>query len=63
MAFVLIPFSASKDYGQRWQVETINSMIKRIQGSALRAATYWSRGREMMLRVITHNTAIIAGAG
>ena len=24
-------------YGQRWQVETVNSMLKRLQGSALRA--------------------------
>jgi hypothetical protein len=26
-------------YGQRWQVETVNSMIKRNLGSALRART------------------------
>ena len=29
----------SKFYGQRWQAETVNSMIKRNMGSALRATT------------------------
>jgi Transposase DDE domain len=42
-------------YGQRWQTETINSMIKRRLGSALRARSYWSQCREIILRVITHN--------
>jgi len=49
-----------KAYGQRWQIETINSMIKRLQGSALRARSYWSRCREMLLRVLTHNILILA---
>jgi transposase len=48
-----------KTYGQRWQVETVFSMIKRNFGSALRAKRYWSQCREMMLLVLTHNTAII----
>jgi len=46
-------------YGQRWQVETVFSMIKRNFGSALRARKYWSQCREMMLLVLTHNIAII----
>jgi hypothetical protein len=46
-------------YGQRWQVETVNSMIKRRLGSALRARSYWSQCREIILRVITHNVMII----
>jgi transposase len=46
-------------YGQRWQVETVFSMIKRNFGSALRARRYWSQCREMMLLVLTHNIAII----
>ena len=46
-------------YGQRWQTETTNSMIKRRLGSALRARTYWSQGREIILRVITHNVMIV----
>jgi hypothetical protein len=46
-------------YGQRWQVETVNSMIKRLMGSALRARTYWSQSREITLRVLTHNIMIL----
>ena len=48
-----------KTYGQRWQVETVMSMIKRNQGDYLRAKTYWSQNREMLLRVLTHNIGII----
>lgn len=47
-------------YGQRWQTETVNSMIKRRLDSALRARTYWSQCREIILRVITHNVMIVA---
>jgi Transposase DDE domain len=46
-------------YGQRWQVETVNSMIKRLQDSALRARKYWSQHREIVLRVLTHNIMIL----
>ena len=46
-------------YGQRWQVETVFSMIKRNFGSAVRARKYWSQCREMMLLVLTHNLAVI----
>src|SRR5690348_6462889 len=49
-----------KKYGQRWQTETVNSMIKRRLGSALRARSYWSQCREIILRVITHNIMIVA---
>jgi hypothetical protein len=49
----------NKTYGQRWQVETVNSMIKRSMGSALRARTYWSQSREISLRVLTHNIMIL----
>ena len=49
----------SEKYGQRWQVETVNSMIKRMQGSALRARCYWSQCREIVLRTITHNIMIL----
>ena len=48
-----------KTYGQRWQVETVMSMIKRNQGDCLRSKTYWSQNREMMLKVLTHNIGII----
>lgn len=49
-----------KPYGQRWQVETVNSTLKRLMGSAPRAANYWSRCREMALRALTLNTMILA---
>jgi hypothetical protein len=51
-----------KFYGQRWQVETVNSMIKRNLGSALRACTARRRSRELFLRVVTHNLMILTNA-
>ena len=47
-------------YGQRWQAETVNSMVKRLLGSELRARTYWSQCREMLLMAITLNVMILA---
>ncbi len=49
-----------KFYGQRWQVETVNSMIKRNLGSACRARTPTGRKKDMRLRAITHNIMILA---
>jgi hypothetical protein len=46
-------------YGQRWQVETLISMLKRMLGSALRAVKHHNRLREMLLRVITLNIMIL----
>lgn len=46
-------------YGQRWQVETVNSMLKRLMGSALRARTYFSQCRELCLRALTLNVMIL----
>ncbi len=48
-----------KLYGQRWQAETVNSMIKRNLGSALRAKTARRRTRELLLRVVTHDLMIV----
>jgi IS5 family transposase len=45
-------------YGQRWQSETVNSMIKRNLRSALRARTPERREREMLLRALTHNVML-----
>ena len=47
-------------YGQRWQIETIVSMIKRNLGSAVAARSDRARGAEAMLKVLTHNIMIIA---
>ena len=49
-------------YGQRWQVETVFSMIKHNLGSALHGRTYWSQSRDMMLLVLTHNIMILRRA-
>ncbi len=46
-------------YSQRWQAETVNSMFKRLLGSALRARRYWSQCREIVLRAITLNVMIL----
>ena len=46
-------------YTQRWQVETVNSMMKRNLGSALRGRTDRSRERDMMLKVLIHNLTIL----
>jgi hypothetical protein len=46
-------------YGQRWQVETVFSMIKRRFGSTIHARSYWAQNREMLLMVLTHNIGII----
>ena len=48
-----------KKYGQRWQIETVNSMWKRLLGSAMRARCYWSQCREITLRAITLNIMIL----
>jgi len=42
-------------YGQRWQSETVISMIKRRLATAVMALTYWSQCRELWLLAITHN--------
>lgn len=49
-----------RHYGQRWQVETVNSMLKRNFGSALRAKTARRRSLELLLRAVTHNIMILA---
>lgn len=46
-------------YRQRWQVETVISMLKRNLGSSLRARKYWSQCREMLSRLFTHNVMIV----
>ena len=48
-----------KRYGQRWQIETVFSMIKRNQGETIYARTYWAQNREMLLKVLTHNIAVL----
>ncbi len=46
-------------YRQRWQVETVFSMLKRLLRSALTARNSISQSRELYLRVITLNIMIL----
>ena len=46
-------------YGQRWQIETVFSMLKRNLGSAVRARSHYSQTREIRLRVLAHNLMIL----
>ena len=46
-------------YGQRWQIETVFSMLKRNLGSSLRARYYHSQTREIRLRILTHNLMVL----
>lgn len=48
-----------KPYGQRAQVETVMSMIKRNLGDELRAKTTHRRKMELLLKVLTHNLMIL----
>ena len=47
-------------YGQCWQSETVNSMVKRNLGSAMRARTAVRRRHELLLRVPAHNIMLLA---
>ena len=49
-----------RTYGQRAQSETVNSMIKRNFGDALRSIPPKRREQEMLLRTLTHNVMLYA---
>jgi Transposase DDE domain len=46
-------------YGQRAQVETAVSMLKRRQGNHIRGKSNWSQTRDLRLMVLTHNIMIL----
>lgn len=46
-------------YGQRWQVETVFSMIKRRLSASVAARTERSKRHEVMLLVVSHNIMIL----
>jgi hypothetical protein len=46
-------------YTQRWQVETVNSMMKRNLGSAPGGKTAWSRKRDLALKALTHDLMVL----
>lgn len=47
-----------RHYGQRAQSETVNSMMKRNFGDALRSILPERREKEMLLRALTHNVML-----
>ena len=47
------------NYGQRRQVETVYSMIKRRLTTHVAARSHWGRCRELMLLIVTHNAMIL----
>jgi hypothetical protein len=55
---ILFKKKAPRSYRQRWQIETVASMIKRNLGSCLSARKYHQQNRELALISITHNLLI-----
>lgn len=51
--------AARRSYGQRWQVETVLSMIKRRLGDTLNARSCQRQNRAILLKVVTHNILIL----
>ncbi len=49
-------------YGQRWQVETGFSMLKRRLGSVVNGRSYWSQCRELLLLAISYNLMLLYAA-
>jgi Transposase DDE domain len=49
-------------YGQRWQVESGISMLKRRLTSTINARTYWNQCRELLLLALTYNIMILYAA-
>ena len=46
-------------YGQRWQVETVISRLKRRLGEMLSARGFQRQNRATLLKVVTHNILIL----
>jgi hypothetical protein len=46
-------------YGQRWQVECTNSMIKRRLTTTVQARSYWAQCRELLLIVLTYQCMLV----
>lgn len=49
-------------YGQRWQVETGISMLKRRISPLVHARTYWTQCRELLLIALTYNFMLLYAA-
>lgn len=48
-----------KRYGQRWQVETVFSVIKRRLGHSVRERSYWAQCRALRLMTLTYNIMVL----
>jgi hypothetical protein len=51
-----------RKYGQRWQVESVISRLKRRLGARLSGRSDASRQEQSDLRILTHNLMLLAGA-
>lgn len=47
------------NYGQRWQVETVMSMLKRNLGHAITSRSFHAQNRDILLHCFTHNVMIL----
>jgi Transposase DDE domain len=45
-------------YGQRWQIECTNSMLKRRVATSVQAHSYWGQCRELLLLVLTYQVML-----
>ncbi len=45
-------------YGQRWQVECTNSMLKRRLATTVQARSYWAQCRELLLLALTYQVML-----
>lgn len=48
------------EFGKRWQVETVISMIKRVLGQSVTGRSYWSQCRDIFLKAVVHNITLVA---
>ena len=55
----LNPEPDKKQYGQRWQVECTNSMLKRRLTTTVAARSYWAQCRELLLIVLTYQCMLV----
>lgn len=55
----LFKFKKNISYGQRWQAETVFSMIKRRLTTATRSRSHEAQMRELALIVLTYNLAVL----
>jgi len=51
-----------RKYGQRWQIESVISRMKRRLGSHLQGRSEFAREREGNMRVLTHNLLILGAS-